>query len=86
MLFTETFTFSLQVDFDDVAAVNPELLQLLPLHTKDNLPLQENVTVQVAASHLTTASAPEDALGLFGSLLVCFLGLLSTSAQYMGPG
>uniref|UniRef100_A0A287D782 Kinesin family member 2C n=2 Tax=Marmotini TaxID=337730 RepID=A0A287D782_ICTTR len=34
------------IDFDDVAAINPELLQLFPLHLKDNLPLQENVTVQ----------------------------------------
>ncbi|XP_054949847.1 kinesin-like protein KIF2C isoform X5 [Pan paniscus] len=34
------------IDFDDVAAINPELLQLLPLHPKDNLPLQENVTIQ----------------------------------------
>ncbi|XP_045228304.1 kinesin-like protein KIF2C isoform X3 [Macaca fascicularis] len=35
-----------EIDFDDVAAINPELLQLLPLHPKDNLPLQENVTIQ----------------------------------------
>lgn len=47
--FTEIFACSLQIDFDDVAAINPELLQLLPLHPKDNLPLQENVTVQVGA-------------------------------------
>lgn len=66
MLFTETFTFSLQVDFDDVAAINPELLQLLPLHPKDNLPLQENVTVQVAASHLTSASAQRMHLACLG--------------------
>lgn len=66
MLFIETFTFSLQVDFDDVAAINPELLQLLPLHLKDNLPLQENVTVQVAASHLTTASAQRMHLACLG--------------------
>lgn len=46
------FTCSLQIDFDDVAAINPELLQLLPLHPKDNLPLQENVTVQVGACHV----------------------------------
>uniref|UniRef100_A0A8C0KVC1 Kinesin-like protein n=1 Tax=Canis lupus dingo TaxID=286419 RepID=A0A8C0KVC1_CANLU len=41
-----------EIDFDDVAAINPELLQLLPLHPKDNLSLQENVTVQVGACHL----------------------------------
>ncbi|XP_023580000.1 kinesin-like protein KIF2C isoform X3 [Octodon degus] len=34
------------IDFEDVAAINPELLQLPPLYPKDNLPLQENVTVQ----------------------------------------
>lgn len=43
--------FFLQIDFDDVAAINPELLQLPPLHPKDNLPLQENVTIQVGACH-----------------------------------
>ncbi|XP_008592201.1 PREDICTED: kinesin-like protein KIF2C [Galeopterus variegatus] len=53
-----------EVDFDDVAAINPELLQLLPLHPKDNLPLQENVTVQVGACHLAAASATEDSLCL----------------------
>ena len=56
----------MQIDFDDVAAINPELLQLLPLHPKDNLPLQENVTVQVGACHLTAASAP------FGLLALCW--------------
>lgn len=35
-----------EIDIEDVAAINPELLQILPLHPKDNLPLQENVTVQ----------------------------------------
>ncbi|XP_023579999.1 kinesin-like protein KIF2C isoform X1 [Octodon degus] len=35
-----------EIDFEDVAAINPELLQLPPLYPKDNLPLQENVTVQ----------------------------------------
>ncbi|XP_070260995.1 kinesin-like protein KIF2C isoform X2 [Myotis yumanensis] len=30
-----------EIDFDDVAAINPELLQPLPLHPKDNLPLQK---------------------------------------------
>lgn len=61
--FPETFTFSLQIDFDDVTAINPELLELLPLQPKDNLPLQENVTGQVGACHLAAASAPADPLG-----------------------
>ena len=85
MLFTETFTFSLQVDFDDVAAINPELLQLLPLHPKDNLPLQENVTVQVAASHLTSASAQRMHLACLGLCWFVFWACLvlhySTWAQ-----
>ncbi|XP_028902587.1 kinesin-like protein KIF2C [Ornithorhynchus anatinus] len=36
------------IDFNDVAAINPELLQLpsVPAHLKGSLPLQENVTVQ----------------------------------------
>ncbi|XP_006899085.1 PREDICTED: kinesin-like protein KIF2C [Elephantulus edwardii] len=33
-----------EIDFDDVASINPELLQLLPLPSEDKLPLQENVT------------------------------------------
>lgn len=68
--FTETFTCSLQIDFDDVAAINPELLQLLPLHPKDNLPLQENVTVQVSACYLAAASAPGVPLDL---LALCWV-------------
>ncbi|XP_004699537.1 kinesin-like protein KIF2C [Echinops telfairi] len=35
-----------EIDFDDVAAINPELLQLLPILPDDHLPLKENVTVQ----------------------------------------
>lgn len=49
VVFSGTFACSLQVDFEDVAAINPELLQRLPLHPEDNLPLQENITVQVGA-------------------------------------
>lgn len=75
----------MQVDFDDVAAINPELLQLLPLHLKDNLPLQENVTVQVAASHLTTASAQRMHLACLGLYWFVFWACLvlqhSTWAQ-----
>lgn len=65
----------MQIDFDDVAAINPELLQLLPLHPKDNLPLQENVTVQVGACRLAEP-APQRIL------LACWLfaGLFSGTA------
>lgn len=34
-----------EIDFNDMAAINPELLEFLPLHPY-NLPLQENVTTQ----------------------------------------
>ncbi|XP_029417165.1 kinesin-like protein KIF2C [Nannospalax galili] len=40
----ESTTKGKEIDFDDVAAINPELLQLLPSHLKDNPPLQENGT------------------------------------------
>lgn len=63
----------MQIDFDDVAAINPELLQPLPLHPKDNLPLQVNVLV--GACHLAAASAPEDSLGFW-----LFAGLFSETA------
>ncbi|XP_043317476.1 kinesin-like protein KIF2C isoform X2 [Cervus elaphus] len=55
-----------EVDFDDVAAVNPELLQLLPLHPKDNLPLQENVTVQKQKRRSVSSKIPAPKEGLRG--------------------
>lgn len=48
----------LQIDIEDVAAINPELLQLLPLRPKGNLPLQENVAVPVSALHRIVAAVP----------------------------
>uniref|UniRef100_A0AC11AWX7 Kinesin family member 2C n=1 Tax=Ovis aries TaxID=9940 RepID=A0AC11AWX7_SHEEP len=54
------------VDFDDVAAINPELLQLLPLHPKDNLPLQENVTVQKQKRRSVSSRIPAPKEGLRG--------------------
>lgn len=80
--FIETFICSLQIDFDDVAAINPELSQPLPLHPKDNLPLQVNV--MVGSCHLAAASAQRIHLA-FGSLLGCFLRLPRTSAWHLGP-
>ncbi|XP_055259490.1 kinesin-like protein KIF2C isoform X2 [Moschus berezovskii] len=55
-----------EVDFDDVAAVNPELLQLLPLHPKNNLPLQENVTVQKQKRRSVSSKIPAPKEGLRG--------------------
>ncbi|XP_002750784.1 kinesin-like protein KIF2C isoform X5 [Callithrix jacchus] len=53
-----------EIDFDDVAAINPELLQLLPLHPKDNLPLQENVTVQKQKRRSINSKIPAPREGL----------------------
>ncbi|CAO2588653.1 Kinesin-like protein KIF2C [Lemmus lemmus] len=52
-----------EIDIDDVAAINPELFQILPLHPKDNLPLQENVTVpkQKRRSVNSKIPAPKEA-------------------------
>ncbi|XP_074077689.1 kinesin-like protein KIF2C isoform X2 [Macrotis lagotis] len=54
------------IEFEDVAAINPELLQLspLPVHPKDSLPLQENVAVQKQKrrSTLSKIPAPKEAL------------------------
>uniref|UniRef100_F7FUH0 Kinesin-like protein n=1 Tax=Monodelphis domestica TaxID=13616 RepID=F7FUH0_MONDO len=49
-----------EIDFEDVAAINPELLQLspLPVHPKDSLPLQENVTVQKQKRRSTLSKIP----------------------------
>ncbi|XP_008514227.1 kinesin-like protein KIF2C isoform X2 [Equus przewalskii] len=55
-----------EIDFDDVAAINPELLQLLPLHPKDNLPLQENVTVQKQKRRSVNSKIPAPREGLRG--------------------
>ncbi|XP_043860630.1 kinesin-like protein KIF2C [Dromiciops gliroides] len=55
-----------EIDFEDVAAINPELLQLspLPVHPKDSLPLQENVAVQKQKrrSTLSKIPAPKEAV------------------------
>ncbi|XP_022430690.1 kinesin-like protein KIF2C isoform X2 [Monodon monoceros] len=55
-----------EIDFDDVAAINPEILQLLPLHPKDNLPLQENVTVQKQKRRSVSSKIPAPKEGLRG--------------------
>ncbi|KAK2493296.1 hypothetical protein MC885_001198 [Smutsia gigantea] len=55
-----------EIDFDDVAAINPELLQLLPLHPKDNLPLQENVTGQKQKRRSINSKIPAPKEGLRG--------------------
>lgn len=39
----------LQVDINDVVAINPELLELPPADVKENVPLQDNVSLQVSA-------------------------------------
>ncbi|KAJ8779528.1 hypothetical protein J1605_012412 [Eschrichtius robustus] len=57
---------AVMIDFDDVAAINPELLQLLPLHPKDNLPLQENVTVQKQKRRAVSSKIPAPKEGLRG--------------------
>ncbi|XP_067581994.1 kinesin-like protein KIF2C isoform X2 [Pseudorca crassidens] len=55
-----------EIDFDDVAAINPEILQLLPLHPKDSLPLQENVTVQKQKRRSVSSKIPAPKEGLRG--------------------
>ncbi|XP_055986882.1 kinesin-like protein KIF2C isoform X1 [Sorex fumeus] len=55
-----------EIDFDDVAAINPELLQILPLHPKDNLSLQENVTVQKQKRRSFNSRIPAPREGLRG--------------------
>lgn len=72
----------MQIDFDDVAAINPELLQPLPLHPKDNLPLQVNV--MVGACHLAVAIAPEDSVGLLALSWVVFWDCLGLHHSIMG--
>ncbi|XP_021106436.1 kinesin-like protein KIF2C isoform X2 [Heterocephalus glaber] len=53
-----------EIDFDDVAAINPELLQLPPLHPKDSLPLQENVTIQKQRRRSVNSKIPAPKEGL----------------------
>ncbi|XP_012872242.1 PREDICTED: kinesin-like protein KIF2C [Dipodomys ordii] len=53
-----------EIDFDDVAAINPDLLQHLPLHQKDNLPLQENVTIQKQKRKSVNSKIPAPKEGL----------------------
>uniref|UniRef100_A0A286Y0A4 Kinesin family member 2C n=2 Tax=Cavia porcellus TaxID=10141 RepID=A0A286Y0A4_CAVPO len=52
------------IDFDDVATINPELLQLPPLYPKDNLPLQENVTFQKQRRRSVNSKIPTPKEGL----------------------
>ncbi|KAG3283013.1 kinesin family member 2C [Ictidomys tridecemlineatus] len=62
-----------EIDFDDVAAINPELLQLFPLHLKDNLPLQENVTVQKQKRRSVNSKIPAPKEGkLISNILMAF--------------
>ncbi|KAM8789454.1 kinesin-like protein KIF2C [Rhynchonycteris naso] len=53
-----------EIDFDDVAAINPELLQLRPLHPKDNLPLQVNGGVQKQKRRSVNSKIPAPKEGL----------------------
>ncbi|XP_066232224.1 kinesin-like protein KIF2C [Saccopteryx leptura] len=53
-----------EIDFDDVASINPELLQLRPLHPKDNLPLQANVGVQKQKRRSVNSKIPAPKEGL----------------------
>ncbi|XP_021489075.1 kinesin-like protein KIF2C [Meriones unguiculatus] len=53
-----------EINIDDVAAINPELVQLLPLHPKDNLPLQENVTVPKQKRRSVNSKIPAPKEGL----------------------
>ncbi|XP_012786323.2 kinesin-like protein KIF2C isoform X3 [Ochotona princeps] len=53
-----------EIDFDDVASVNPELLQLLPTQPKDKLPLQENVAVQKQNRRSVNSKIPAPREGL----------------------
>uniref|UniRef100_A0A8C6RV52 Uncharacterized protein n=1 Tax=Nannospalax galili TaxID=1026970 RepID=A0A8C6RV52_NANGA len=52
------------IDFDDVAAINPELLQLLPSHLKDNPPLQENGTAPKQKRRSVNSRIPAPKEGL----------------------
>ncbi|XP_030310953.1 kinesin-like protein KIF2C [Calypte anna] len=48
-----------EIDFDDVITINPELSEELPVaEVKENLPLQENVTVQKQTRRTTLSKIP----------------------------
>lgn len=53
-----------EIDIDDVAAINPELVQLLPLRPKDSLPLQENVTIPKQKRKSVNSKIPAPKEGL----------------------
>lgn len=52
-------TKSTEIDFDNVAAINPVFLKRLPLHPEDNLPLQVKVTKQTRMSVSSTVPSPK---------------------------
>uniref|UniRef100_A0A8C6S1K7 Kinesin-like protein n=1 Tax=Nannospalax galili TaxID=1026970 RepID=A0A8C6S1K7_NANGA len=60
----ESTTKGKEIDFDDVAAINPELLQLLPSHLKDNPPLQENGTAPKQKRRSVNSRIPAPKEGL----------------------
>ncbi|KAM7046371.1 kinesin-like protein KIF2C isoform 1-T1 [Acridotheres tristis] len=47
-----------EVDINDVIAVNPELLELPPADVKENVPLQDNVTLQKQKRRTTLSKIP----------------------------
>ncbi|NXP58573.1 KIF2C protein, partial [Chloropsis cyanopogon] len=47
-----------QVDISDVIAINPELLELPPVDVKENVPLQDNVTLQKQKRRTTLSKIP----------------------------
>ncbi|XP_074454494.1 kinesin-like protein KIF2C isoform X2 [Larus michahellis] len=52
-----------EIDIDDVILINPELTEELPAaDVKENLPLQENVTVQKRRTTLSKIPAPREAV------------------------
>lgn len=47
-----------EVDINDVVAINPELLELPPPDVKENVPLQDNVTLQKQKRRTTLSKIP----------------------------
>ncbi|XP_063263298.1 kinesin-like protein KIF2C isoform X6 [Prinia subflava] len=47
-----------EVDINDVVAINPELLELPPADVKENVPLQDNVTLQKQKRRTTLSKIP----------------------------
>ncbi|XP_030914582.1 kinesin-like protein KIF2C isoform X4 [Geospiza fortis] len=47
-----------ELDISDVIAINPELLELPPADVKENVPLQDNVTVQKQKRRTTLSKIP----------------------------